>query len=340
MKAVVATKYGSPDVFQIQDVERPVPKDGEVLIRIHATVVGAADVAFRKGQPFITRFFTGLTKPKYTPGDVLAGEIEAVGSGVTRFQQGEAVFGATSTDFGACAEYKCLPENGMLVSKPATMTYEEVTSVCDGGTTALTFLRDKAKLERGQKLLVNGASGAVGVAAIQLGKYFGADVTGVCSTANVELVKSLGADAVVDYTQADFTQNGEAYDVIFDAVGKSSFSRCQNSLTENGVYLTTVPSLGILAQMLRTSLSGGKKARFVAAGLEQRQEHLHFLKGLAEAGQLKAVIDRRYPLAQIAEAHRYVETGHKRGTVVITVSGVAGEFGVGLGEQEDKKANP
>jgi NADPH:quinone reductase-like Zn-dependent oxidoreductase len=320
MKIVIATQYGSPDVLQLKEVAKPVPRNNEVLIRQQATVVGSSDIAFRTGDPFIARLFSGLTKPRFAPGDVLAGEIEAVGSDVTLFKPGDQVFGSCSTDFAAYAEYKCLPENGVLAIKPTNMTYEEAASICDGAPTALTFLRDKAKLQRGQKVLINGASGAVGAAAVQLARYYGGHVTGVCSTANVDMVKSLGADKVIDYTSEDFTSAGQAYDIIFDAVGKSSFSRCQNALTPGGVYLTTVPSLGIMLQMLRTSVIGSKKARFVAAGLEQSKDNLHFLKERIETRALKAVIDRTYPLQQIVEAHGYVEAGHKKGSVVIKVA--------------------
>ncbi|MEO7912039.1 MAG: NAD(P)-dependent alcohol dehydrogenase, partial [Roseiflexaceae bacterium] len=221
--------------------------------------------------------------------------------------------------FGAHAEYMCLPETKAVIIKSANTTYQEAVGICDGAPTALTFLRDVAKLQRGQKVLINGASGAVGAYAVQLATYFGAEVTGVCSTTNVELVKSLGADTVIDYTKEDFTKTGQTYDVIFDAVGKSSFSRCKDSLTQQGVYLVTVPTLAIIRQMVWTSISGGKKAKFATAGLMQNKDNLNFLKELTEAGKIKAVIDRCYPLEQIAEAHRYVEKGHKKGNVVVTV---------------------
>jgi NADPH:quinone reductase-like Zn-dependent oxidoreductase len=321
MKAIVCPKYGSPDVLELKEVEKPFPKDKEVLIKVHAAVVGPVDCAFRKADPVIVRFLYGFLKPKFAIlGIEVAGEIEAVGKSVTLFKKGDQVFGMSADRFGAHAEYVCLPEDKFLITKPAKMSYEEAVGICDGAPTALTFLRDVAKLERGQKVLINGASGAVGVYAVQLANYFEAEVTGVCSSANVELVKSLGADKVIDYTKEDFTKDGQTYDVIFDAVGKSSFPRCKGSLTQKGMYLTTVPTLGIIPHMVWTSLKGGKKAKFVASGLMQNKDNLIFLKELVESGKLKAVIDRRYPLEQMAEAHRYVETGRKKGNVIITLT--------------------
>jgi NADPH:quinone reductase-like Zn-dependent oxidoreductase len=329
MKAIVQTKYGPPEVLQLQEVEKPVPKDNEVLIKIHATTVTAVDCTFRQGSPFIGRFFSGLTRPKNPiPGTELAGEIEAVGENVKRFKEGDQVFG-TSMGNGAHAEYMCMPEEGATLSlKPANMTYEEA-ACCDGALTALPFLRDTGNIQSGQKVLINGASGSVGTAAVQLAKYFGAEVTGVCSTANLELVKSLGADKVIDYTQEDFAKSGQTYDIIFDTVGVISFSRCKGSLKERGVFLEAALTPAIIPQMLWTSKIGslpgrqtGKKAMIAFTGLmpaSERTKNLIFLKELIEAGKLKAVIDRRYPLEQMAEAHRYVEKGHKKGNVVITV---------------------
>jgi NADPH:quinone reductase-like Zn-dependent oxidoreductase len=278
---------------------------------------------FRKGDPFIGRFFTGLMKPNRSiPGDVLAGEIEAAGRDVNLYKTGDQVFAACAMTQGGQAEYLCLPEDGPLAIKPANMSYSEAAGVPDGGLGALNFLRDAARIQSGQTVLINGASGSVGTYAVQLARYFGTEVTGVCSTANVELVKSLGAGQVIDYTREDFTKNGRTYDIIFDAVGKSSFSRCKNSLTPKGVYVTTVPTPDFLSGMLLTSKSRGKKAAFVAPGLRpsgEKSRDLHFLKELIEAGKMISIIDRCYPLEQIAEAHRYVETGHKKGNVVITV---------------------
>jgi NADPH:quinone reductase-like Zn-dependent oxidoreductase len=322
VKAIVQTKYGPPEVLQLQEVEKPVPKENEVLIKIHATTVTAVDCTFRQGSPFIGRFFSGLTRPKNPiPGTEFAGEVEAVGADVKRFKEGDQVFG-TSTGNGAHAEYMCLPEEGAtLAIKPVNMTYEEA-AVIDGSLTALPFLRDKGNIQSGQEVLIYGASGSVGTAAVQLAKYYGAEVTGVCSTANLELVKSLGADKVIDYTQEDFTKSGQTYDIIFDAVGKTSFSRCKGSLKQTGIFLEAALTPAILPQMLWTSKIGSKKAMIAFTGLMpacERTKNLVFLKELIEAGEIKAVIDRTYPLEQIAEAHRYVETGHKKGNVVITV---------------------
>jgi NADPH:quinone reductase-like Zn-dependent oxidoreductase len=320
MKAIVYTHYGPPDVFQLQEVAKPTPKENEVLIKIHASTVGPVACVFRKGDPYIIRFVGGFFKPKFPiPGGVFAGEIEAAGKEVKLFKVGDQVFGATVLGQGCQAEYTCMPEAKTLAIKPANMSYTEAAGICDGSNTALTFLRDLAHLHRGQKVLINGASGSVGIAAVQLARYFGAEVTGVCSSANVELVKSLGADQVIDYTKADFTHSGETWDVIFDAVGKSSFSRCKDSLTQRGVYLSTTLTLAILLQMFWTSQVGSKKAIFATTGLTESKEKMKFLTELIEAGQLKTVIDRCYPLGEIAEAHRYVEKGHKKGDVVITV---------------------
>jgi NADPH:quinone reductase-like Zn-dependent oxidoreductase len=328
MKAIVYTKYGSPDVLQLKEVEKPTPKDNEVLIRVYAATVAAED-PMRRSFTFSPLFWLplriafGLIRPRKTIlGSELAGEIESVGKDVKLFRKGDQVFGVDISGLGAYAEYKCLPEEGVLAIKPANMTYEEAAPVC-GALAAWNHLKDKANIQSGQKVLINGASGSVGTAAVQIARYFGAEVTGVCSTTNLELVKSLGADKVIDYyTKEDFTKTGQTYDIIFDTVSKSSFSRCKGSLTQNGVYFSAVPGLTIIFQMLWTSKIGSKKAKFSATGLRPVQERLKFLKEvnkLIEAGKIKTVIDRCYPWGQIAEAHRYVETGHKKGNVVITV---------------------
>ncbi|MFC1961408.1 NAD(P)-dependent alcohol dehydrogenase [Chloroflexota bacterium] len=322
MKAIVATKYGPPEILQFKEVEKPAPKDNEVVIRIHAATVGLSDLMTRKGDPFLTRFFTGLVRPKNPIlGAEFAGEIEAVGSDVKLFKKGDQVFGADLSGLGAYAEYKCLPEDEVLAIKPTNVTWAEAAPVC-GSLAAWNFLADQVTIQRGQKVLINGASGSIGTSAVQIARHFGAEVTGVCSTTNLELVKSLGADQVIDYTQEDFTKSSQTWDVIFDAENKSSFSQCKGSLTQRGIYLKTFPGLTILLQMLWTSKIGSKKAKISATGLRPVPERLILLNELVElieAGKIKSVIDRCYPLEQTAEAHRYVETGHIKGNVVITV---------------------
>ncbi len=322
MKAIVYTQYGPPEVLQLKEVEKPAPKDNEVLIKIHATTVTTGDVNARDsvfvphGFGLIQRLVFGLRKPKKTIlGVELAGEIEAVGKDVTLFKKGDPVFGIDGARLGAYAEYKCMPEGAGLAIKPANMTYEEAAAIPNGALTALTFLRNMGKIQSGQEVLIIGASGSVGSAAVQLAKYFGAEVTGVCSTTNVELVKSLGADRVIDYTQKDFTKSGETYDIIFDTVGRSSFFGCKNSLKQKGLYLAGAGGLREFGQMLWTSMTGGKK---VLAGVSsERREDLLFIKELVETGKIKPVIDRRYPLEQTPAAHRYVDKGHKKGNVAI-----------------------
>jgi NADPH:quinone reductase-like Zn-dependent oxidoreductase len=320
MKAIVYTKFGPPDVLQFKEVEKPTPNNNEVLIKIYATTVAAEDPGMR-GSPGLN----GFRKPKKSIlGFYLAGAIESIGKDVKRFRKGDQVYGNTGLSLlGSYAEYICMPEEAALVRKPANMTYDEAVAVPNGALTALPFLRDKGNIQSGQKVLIYGASGAVGTSAVQLARYFGAEVTGVCSSTNLEMVKSLGADKVIDYTKEDFTKTGHTYDIIFDTVGKSSFSRCKGSLKESGIYLTTVPSPAIVLQMLWTSVVGRKKVRLAATGLRpasEKTKDLLFIKELIEAGKIKSVIDRLYPLEQTAEAHSYVEKGHKKGNVVITVA--------------------
>jgi NADPH:quinone reductase-like Zn-dependent oxidoreductase len=322
MKAAVYTRYGPPDVLEIKDVPKPVPGEHDVLVRIHASTVCAADWRIRKADPFLARFMNGLWRPKKVNilGMEFAGTVEAMGEAVTRFAVGDEVFGSPGFKFGAHAEYVCVPEDGRVDTKPANMSFEEAAAVMFGGVTALYFLRE-AKIEAGQNVLVYGASGSVGVFTVQLAKHFGARVTGVCSTANLDLVKSLGADAVVDYTTDDFSKAGRIYDVVFDTVGKSGFRRSLRCLKRGGYYVRVGGSggaLSMLGDMLRArlvSITGSAKVVDGVARSAAGDQSL--LKRLIEEGKLRTVIDRRYSLDEIREAHRYVEAGHKKGHVVI-----------------------
>lgn len=323
MKAMVWTKYGPPDVLQLKEVEKPVPRDNEVLIRIHATTVETGDCELRRYEMhnkivLPMRLYFGLLRPTRVKilGQQLAGVIESVGKEVTLFKPGDQVFAPTEMSFGAYAEYLCLPSTHAIAIKPVNMNYEEAATVSVGGLNALHFFR-KANVQRGQKVLIYGTSGSIGTFAVQLAKVFGAEVTGVCSTAKIALVKSLGADNVIDYTNEDFSESGEAYDVIFDTIGKSPFSASIKALTKNGCYLQANPTVSQMVRGLWTSMTSSKKVMFEFAAY--RVEDLNYLKSLIEAGKLKSVIDRCYPLEQTAEAHRYVEEGHKKGNVVITL---------------------
>ncbi len=334
MKAIVYTDYGPPEVLQLKEIEKPVPRDNEILVRVHAASVNYGDILARNFKEISPREFNmplllwifaklifGVGKPRTTIlGNEFAGEIEAVGKDVKRFKAGDPVFGYRGQSMGAYAEYLCMPETGVLALKPANMTDEEAAVVPYGAIMALHLLR-KQNIRPGQKVLVNGASGGIGSAAVQLAKYYGAEVTGVCGAPRLDYVKSLGADKVIDYGKEDFAGSGETYDLIFDILGKSSFSRCKKSLSKNGRYLRASFKTRELGQMLWTSMIGGK--RVICALAPGSTEDLLSVKELIEVGKIKTVIDRRYPLSQAAEAHRYVEQGHKKGSVVITVAPVS-----------------
>jgi NADPH:quinone reductase-like Zn-dependent oxidoreductase len=319
MRAVVYDRYGPPEVQRLEDVERPIPGDDEILVKIHATTVNRSDCGWRSAKPFFARYFTGLLRPRQKIlGMELAGEVETVGAAVTEFEVGDQVFGVKG--FGAHAEFVCIRESAPLAHKPAGMTFEDAAAVCDGALIALACLR-KADLRKGQRILVYGASGSIGTAGVQLAKYFEADVTAVCNTKNLELLRSLGADAVIDYTEEDFTRNGATYDVIFDSVGMHSFRRCRRSLRPGGIFLETdlgfmwhVPALALLTRWL-----GDKRLTLPIP--KYTKEDVLFLKELIEAGRYRAVVDRSYPLEQVVEATRYVETKQKTGNVVLTVNG-------------------
>ncbi len=332
MKAAVYRRYGPPDVLHIEDVEKSAPGNNDVLVRIHATTVCAGDVRFRKADPFFLRWLNGLSRPKKITilGMELAGTIEKAGKNVTQLRTGDPVFGSTGLKFGAYAEYACVADGPMLAKKPDNVTYDEATAVPFGGVSALFFLR-KANIQAGQNVLIYGASGSVGTFAVQLAKHFGAHVTGVCSTANLDLVTSLGADEVVDYTREDFSNAGHLYDIVFDTVGKSGFWRSMRSLRRGGIYVqaSSVPAgagptkilFGLLSPILGglwASLTGA--GRVVGGMARAKSGDLSFLMNLAEAGTIRASIDRRYALDEIVEAHRYVEAGHKKGNVVITIA--------------------
>lgn len=317
MKAMVYTQYGPPQVLHLKEVTKPVPLDNEVLIRIKATAVNSGDWRLRKADPAGVRLFFGLMKPnRNILGGVLSGEIESVGKNVKRYKVGDQVFGATGMSFGAYAEYKCLPENGIFSIKPGNLSHEEAAVIPFGGTTALHFIR-KAKVSRGQKVLIFGASGAVGTAAVQLAVHLGAEVTAACSTANLELVKSLGASSVIDYTREDYSKDVEMYDVVYDTVNKSSYSSLLRFVRKDGTLVLGAAEMGGMMRGLWTSLTS--KLKVLTGLVSQTGDDVNYLKGLIEAGQFKPVIDRTYSLEQLAEAHEYVEKGHKKGNVAIRV---------------------
>ncbi|RIH64452.1 NAD(P)-dependent alcohol dehydrogenase [Mariniphaga sediminis] len=323
MKAIVATGYGAPDVLKIRQVAKPHPKENEVLVKVNASSATTADGMMRTGKPYFARLMTGLRKPKHpVPGTGFAGIVETAGKNVKTFKPGDRVFGETTLGFSTNAEYVTIPENGVILPMPDSMPYAEGATFGDGHVTSFNFLKEIAKIKPGQKVLINGASGSLGTAAVQLAKYFGAEVTGVSSTRNVGLVKSLGADHVIDYTKKDFTKVKETYDVVYDTIGKSSYSKSKNILTEDGLYLSPVLRFSLLLQMMRTSVFSRKKAKFAATGLRSDKELKNMLAELIEIfkeGRLKTVIDRQYPLEKVAEAHTYIASGHKKGNVVIIV---------------------
>ncbi|MDP2368363.1 NAD(P)-dependent alcohol dehydrogenase [Rhodoferax sp.] len=335
MKAVIYEHYGPPEVLQWQEVARPTPKDHEVLIKVHASTVTAGDWRVRsltmpRGFGLISRLVLGLRKPRQAIlGVELAGTVVALGSKVNQFKVGDQVFGMDGAHMGCYAEYKCMPQDGALALKPASLSFEEAAALSFGGTTALDFFR-RANLKSGETVLVNGASGGVGTAAVQLAKHFGAEVTAVCSGANAALVRSLGADHVIDYAKQDFTTNGQTYELIVDTAGTAGFSRCKGSLADKGRLLLVLGGLAELLQAPWVGLSSGKK--IIAGPATERAQDVRLLAELAGAGKFKPVIDRRYPVAQIVEAHRYVDTGRKRGNVVITWDTLAPDGQSGLAD--------
>ncbi|MBT8184292.1 MAG: NAD(P)-dependent alcohol dehydrogenase [Eudoraea sp.] len=318
MKAIVYTNYGPPEVLKLQKVPKPLPGEYEVLIKNLATTVTARDWRFRKARPFLARFFTGLLKPKIRIlGSDFSGKVSALGKNASLFNVGDHVYGSTNQDLGAYAQFICMPEKGLLVEKPEKVGIKEAAAVFFGGHAALHFLR-KGGIRKGQKVVIYGASGAVGTSAVQLAHYFGAEVTGVCSSRNVRLVKSLGADRVIDYTKEDFTDLPDKFDIIFDTVGKSSYWACIRSLKKDGTFISTVlMTPKSLLNAMWTKLSSRK--RVIGGEAKERGEDLVFLNDLLEAGQLRPVIDREFSLEQMTDAHRYVEKGHKTGNVIINI---------------------
>lgn len=322
MKAIQSKIYGSPEVFELSEVQKPIPQANEILVRNYATTVTAADIMMRTGLPVIGRLYTGIRKPKRTIlGFEFAGEVVEVGKSVSLFKAGDKVFGGT-TNLGGYAEFICVSEKDVITTMPENISFAEAAPVNGSAITVMNFLVGKGKIKKGQKVLINGASGALGTYAIQLAKHYGAEVTGVCSTQNVDLVKSLGADFVIDYTKSDFTKNTDCYDLIFDTVGKSSFTKSKNALTQRGIYLSSVMSPTMFRELICSRLFSKKKAITSATGLLPVKVRLAYfleLKELLKNGKLKTVIDRQVPLEQMVDAHRYVEQGHKRGNLVITI---------------------
>ena len=324
MKAVVASAYGGPEVLQVREINKPQPNENQVLVKVHATSATTADTMMLTGTPYIARLFMGLRKPKHQiPGTGFAGVVVDQGSQVTRFKPGDRVFGETVMSFGANAEYVVVSQGGVILPMPENLPFSEAASFCDGHLTSFNFLKRIAQIKPGQRVLINGASGSLGTSAVQLAKHFGANVTGVCSTRNVGLVKSLGADEVIDYKREDFTQSNQKYDIVYDTVGKSSFKKCRAILEEDGMYLSPVLNFPLLLYMIWTSIVGSKKAKFDATGSHSQHQLRNLLTDLVELfklGKLRTVIDRQYPLEKIADAHSYISSGRKKGNVVIMVA--------------------
>lgn len=323
MKAIIAEQYGGPKVLQIKDVEKPAPKSNEVLIKIHATSITAASTFMREGKPYFGRLFLGLRKPKVkTPGTDLSGVVETVGSKVINFKSGDRIMAETNLNCGAYAEYICLACDELIVHQPDNISSEEATGILDGACTALSFFTDQVEIKKGQKILINGASGSIGTAAVQLAKYYGAEVTGICSGKNKVLVKDLGADNVLDYTKNELENCTEFFDVIFDTVGKLCYSKTKKNLTKNGVFLTPVLSFPALFNMLFVSPFLNKKLKFSATGMRKqaaRMKDLIQIRDLLAANKLITIIDRVYPMEQIQEAHSYVDSGRKKGNVILSM---------------------
>ena len=320
MKAIVRESYGGPEVLQVKEISKPVPKKNEVLVKVYAASITKAETMMRTGKPYFGRLITGLFKPKSKViGACFSGIIEAIGSEVTKFHKHDMVFGEVDMNTGTNAEYACVREDGMISIKPSFLSFEEAAPICDGAITSMNFLSEVVQLQPGQKVLINGASGSLGSAAIQLAKHFGAEVSAVCSSRNIEFVKSLGADHVIDYTKEDFTKKG-AYDVIYDTIGSSSFTKCKNALTTNGIYLTPVLKFRTLMQMMFTSKFTSKKVKFSATGMlpaPKLQAITKKLLKIYETGQIKTVVSRKFTMDEIVKAHKFIDNGHKVGNIVL-----------------------
>ena len=324
MKAIVATGYGTPEVFKLQKVAKPQAKENEIRVKVVASAATTADTMMRTGKPYFGRLFTGLSKPKHAiPGTGFAGIVESTGKSSSKFKKGDRVFGETLFGFSSNAEYLVVPENGVVLQMPENLNFQEAAGFCDGHLTSYNFLKEMVQVKPGQSVLINGASGSLGTSAVQLAKYFGAKVTAVCSSRNIGLVKSLGADEVIDYQKKDFTKTDTRYDIIYDTIGKSSFGKCKPILKEKGVYLSPVLNFWLLMQMMGTSIFGKKKAKFEATGTNSADKLRTLLAEVVEVyktGKLKTVIDRQFPLEKLAEAHQYIDSGRKKGNVVIVIN--------------------